>query len=296
MTGVDWLRPGIYDDIPSAVYHSDSICSRPSLSAGVIKRLIAQSPEHAWTHHPKLNPDYRSMVEQKFDVGTVAHELLLKGEQIACVIDAKDYRTNVAKAQRDKARADGQVPMLADQWERVKDMVAGVRAQLVTLEVDPPLLADGKPEQTIIWEEDGVLCRARTDWLRDDRGAIDDLKTTAGSASPVDWTRRTFWSIGCDIQAVFYQRGIEQLTGRKPAFRYVVVECEPPYAASVFDLAPSVVDLANRKIDHALQLWKRCLESDEWPGYPRHVASVEIDAWQEPDFLMRTVEPEGIAA
>jgi hypothetical protein len=275
--------------ISSEDYHADRLHDRPSLSSGTIKRLLAQSPEHARANHPRLNPDFEPTVDAKFDVGTAAHRFLLEPELAdrVVVVDAPDWRTKAAREAREAAREIGSTALLEKDWTRVQEMVAAVRARLPELDVTPPLLADGKAEQTVLWEDDGVLCRARVDSLHDDLAAIDDLKTTSSSGNPIDWSRRTFWSIGADIQAVFYQRGIEALTGRKPAFRFIVAETEPPYAISVFDLAPSAIDLAERKIDHAIRLWRHCLETGSWPGYPRQVASIEVDAWQEVDLLHR---------
>jgi hypothetical protein len=299
MSGIDWLRPGVYDGVSNADYQSDSICSRPSLTSGTVKRLINQSPRHAWTHHPRLNPSFRPVERDSFDLGSVVHAWLLQGGKFAemvDVIDADDWRTKYAKERKADARASGMLPILTKDWERVQEMVDAVAGQLPWLEADPPVLRDGKPEQTLIWEDNGVLCRARCDWLRDDRRAIDDPKSTTASANPHDWTRRTFWSVGCDVQAVFYQRGAEKIFGTRPDFRFVVMECHPPYAVSVVNLAPSVVELAERKIDHAIQLWKQCLDTGEWPGYPPQVASVEIDSWQEADLLHRIGAAEEIAA
>ncbi len=281
-----WVPPGVHDNLPATRYHHDP-CESPSLSAGTIKTLLTHSPLLAWWNHPRLNPQWEPTFEAKFDVGTAAHELLLKGDDIAEWIDAEDWRTKAAREQRDAARREGKVPLLARQRDGVMEMVAAVREQVACFEIDPPLFAAGKPEQTIVWEEDGVCCRARADWLRDDMAAIDDAKSTAQSASPHEWPRRTFWSIGCDVQAAWYTRGLEAVTGRTAAFRFVTFETDPPHGLSVFDLAPSALDLAHRKIEWALRTWRECLASGEWPGYERQVASVELSAWADTAFIER---------
>jgi hypothetical protein len=294
MTGVDWLRPGIYPDLPAEDYHSDPT-KDASLSAHIAHILLTRSPKHAWTAHPKLNPDFQRVEEDKFDFGTCTHDLLLRGLDIAHVVDANDWRTKAAQEERDGARNDGLIPLLRKDWERVQRMVEAIREQLPALEVSPPLFADGLPEQSLIWREQDITCRTRVDWLHDDFSAIDDLKTVpsrGGTANPHDWTRRTFWRIGAEIEARFHSRGVKVLTGTMPRFRFLVAEATPPYGLSVVDLAPSVVEFADREIDTAIGRWRECVASGEWPGYETQVASVELDAWQETDFLARHWQPD----
>jgi hypothetical protein len=282
---------GIHDDVPAETYHLDP-CEKPSLSSSIARLLIDRSPAHAKAAHPKLNPQLDRVDEAKFDVGTVAHGLLLQGIELVEVIDAKDWRTKAAQEARDEARANGLIPLLPDQAERVLAMVAAAREQILTHTAQPSLFADGKPEQTLVWEDDhGVVCRVRVDWLHDDYTAIDDLKTTSASADPGKWTR-TLYGMGADLQVAMYIRGVERLTGMKPAFRYVVCETYPPHALSVVDLAPAALALAEAKVQKAIDLWAWCLDADSWPGYDRRVASIELPTFEE----MRWLEREGQAA
>jgi hypothetical protein len=273
------LPVGIHT-IDAERYHADP-CAEPSLSASIATLMCNRSPRHAWTAHPRLNPAFERTEEAKFDVGTTAHALLLNGVDVCRVINAADWRTNAAKEARDQARAEGLIPMLVGQWERVRDMVAHVRVQLEELDAAPPLLTDGKPEQTLVWQDEGVACRARLDWLRDDHAAIDDLKTTGRSADPADWTRRLLWDIGADVQAAFYMRGLKALTGVDAPFRWVVVENTPPYAVSVISLAPSALAHANEKVEWALAKWRECLATDAWPAYSPQVAYAELSPFEE---------------
>jgi hypothetical protein len=279
-------------EIPADDYHADKVAETPTLSASVAKLLCSRSPLHAWTAHPKLNPDFKPVHAEKFDVGQAAHQVLLEGEAIVSVIEAPDWRTNAAKDARDAARAAGLVPLLEAQWAETQAMAAAAQEQLEALDVAPAPFTDGKPEQTIVWEEaGGVICRARLDWLRDDYTVIDDLKTTSRSANPDDFTRSIF-SMGYDVQVAAYRRAVATATGDYPDdpavdFRFVVVETTPPYALSVIGLGPAALMIAEKKWAHAVRTWKRCLERDEWPGYPTRVAYAELPAWEEARWLER---------
>ncbi len=263
-------------NIAASEYHADP-CEQPSLSSSIARILINQSPAHALIAHPRLNHDYESSDEAKFDLGTVAHGVLLEGDGSVEIIDAADWRTNAAKDAAVVARAKGRTPLLAKDWARVEAMTTSARKQLEYVDADPPLFTDGRPEQTLVWQEDGVTCRCLIDWLRDDRATVDDYKTTAASAEPGAWTR-TMLNIGADVQVAFYLRGLEAL-GFYPEWRYVVQENYAPYALSVVTIGPAMLARAAEKVDAAIEKWRECITSGNWPAYTRSVTELQLPAW-----------------
>lgn len=269
----------------AAQYHADDLGDQPTLSKSIIQILLNQSPAHARHAHPKLNPDFARKDEAKFDLGTTAHDVFLEGINRVAIVPFDDWRTKAAKDLRDDAREAGLTPLLAKDFERVEAMVVAVRSWL-TLN-HPTMFVAGKPEQTITWTDRGVACRARLDWLLDDQSEIQDLKSTSRSANPESWCRSTLFSISADVQAAFYGRGIEAITGTRPDFKFAVCELEPPHAVSVIAMGPDVLTLAEKKIDYALDLWRRCLERDEWPAYTNRVAYADLPPWIENQWLER---------
>lgn len=195
-------------------------------------------------------------------------------------IDAKDWRTKAAQEQRDASYAAGRVPLLARHWADVQAMVACARAQLADhADGGEAMFTNGVPEQTIVWRDDDVWCRARLDWLRP--GAIDDYKT-AESANPEDWTRSMF-RFGADIQVAWYLRGVAAVTGEDVTFRFAVQETDPPYALSVIGLGPDALMLAEKKVRYALEAWREARARGEWIGYPRRTCYAALpmahEAW-----------------
>ena len=278
-------EPGVYE-LPAAVYHADP-CPEPSLSSSIAKRLCLDSAAHAHYAHPRLNPTAADDEAEHFDIGTVAHALLLEGQQCLAIIDAKDYRTNAAKAAREAARAEGKTPLLAARWADVQAMAAAARGQLDRhKDGGAAMFTAGKPEQTLIWieqarDEIDVWCRARLDWLRP--GAIDDYKSTSATANPETWTR-TMFSHGFDLQAAWYLRGLRALTGLDDAiFRFAVQETFAPYALAVVGLGPDVLMLAEKKCLYALEVWRHSCETGDWLGYPRRTCYAALpmahEAW-----------------
>jgi len=278
--------------VPADAYHRDEIGDQPTLSATIAKLIVSRSPLHAWTAHPRLNPAYVRDDDPKFDLGNIAHAVLLEGVAAVEVIEADDWRTNAAKEARDMARADGKIPLLGKHYFDVLQMVEAVRKQLADHEARPPLFLDGKPEQTITWTDEGVQCRARLDWLHDDLSAYDDLKTTSRSANPEAYSRALF-GVGGDVQAAMYLRGIRAVTGAEPDFRWAVVETQPPYALSVISPGPDVLAIGDSKVRYALNVWKRCLETGEWPAYPNRVCWAEAPAYEDARWLEKTAR-EGV--
>lgn len=270
-------------EIPAAEYHEGVIADsdEPRLSASIAHILVTRSPKHAWTAHPRLNPNYVRDEDDKFNLGNAAHAVLLEGEDITYVIHAENYRTKTSQEERDYARSIGKIPILARHRVELSAMVEAVREQLAEHEAEPPLFSDGKPEQTLLWEESGVLCKARLDWLRDDLTFVDDLKTRSqeGGAATRKWERE-LWTHGAHLQAAFYIRAVEAVYGHRPKFRWVCVETKPPYALTVSEPGGDILAAGRSDFEYALGLWRECIAADYWPSYPQTVERLEAPSWE----------------
>lgn len=282
-------KPGIYD-ISAAEYHADP-APAPSLSSSIARELLSRSPRHARFAHPRLNPAATPEEADRFEIGTAAHALLLEGDASCVIVDAKDWRTNDAKAARQAAREVGKIALLAHQWANVQAMVAAAQDQLAAHQDPPRPLTFGKPEQTLVWQEGETWCRARLDWLHDHGGHVEDFKTTDGTANPDAWTRGPLYNMGYDVQAAFYLRGLRAI-GIEGTFRFVVQEVYPPYALSVIGLAPASLDLAERKVEWAIKAWTQCLKGDRWPGYPTRTCWADLPPWAEAQWMERQGMPD----
>lgn len=280
------LGEGVHK-LTAADYHAGKDMPAPMLSASIIKVLLDQSPAHARLAHAQLNPDYAEEEAVKFDIGTAVHDLFLEGVDQMEVIDAENWRTKAARDARDIAYAAGKIPLLKHQVGDVISMSAAISDQLERHADASEAFANGEPQQTLVWQKNGVWCKAMLDWLPRGSSIFTDLKTTGVSANPEAWIRGPFFSTGCDIQAAFYLRGIRKvLQLKRPVFQFCVVETTPPYALSVVAVGEAVLDLANQKIEHALATWARCLETNEWPAYTPRTAWAELPAhlitrWEE---------------
>lgn len=282
--GDGWAVDGEHE-MDAERYHCDP-CERPSLSASLAKRMIEYSPWHAWTNHPRLNPDYEPQDKLAFRVGRAFHKLMLEcGDDIA-VLDHRDYKTNAAKADRDQALADGFTPLLAHQFEKIEHMARAAKRQINAREELAYAMAGGVPERVFIWTEQTpagpIQCRMMADWTPHQGNLAVDFKSTAGSAGPNEWGQKVLWQTGCDIQDAFYRRGWRAVLGRSyDAIIFAVVETEAPWAMMHHRVDPAAQAYADREVQWAINAWGICLHHNRWPGYPREMAWQQRPGWRE---------------
>jgi hypothetical protein len=285
------MKPGIHD-MSAESYHGDP-CSAPSLSSSIAQLICNESPLHAWTAHPKLNPNAVREHSEAMDLGSICHALVLEGSTAkvhliqATKKDKKgestgeivtDWRTGDAQKERDEARAAGKYPILQCDWPAVEAMYAAARTQLAAMKID---LSEGEAEKTLIWQEDnGVWCRARLDWISRDRKRVLDYKTTGATANP-DVVSRTLFSNGYEIQNAFYRRGVKAVFGVDPGFVFAYQETSAPYAMSFVALDPMSEVYAEKRVHDAIETFGECLKSGIWPGYPARVCFAELPGYLE---------------
>lgn len=272
------LQAGIHD-IPIADYVADP-APEPSLSSSMAHVLLDESPLHAWHKHPRLNPKHQSEESSRFDIGTVAHAILLEGDRSkVAVVEAADWRTKAAQMCATEARSIGHIPVLAAQMADIENMVRVAQGAIADSELaDLFTPTGGKSEQTLIWEENGIWLRSRPDRRSTDWRIVADYKTT-GCAEPNAWLR-TMLGNGFDLQAALGLRGVEQLKlSDRCTFIFIVQETSPPYAVSFVSLSPQLLSFAKAKLLHAVALWGRCVESCNWPGYSSRVAYLDLPTW-----------------
>lgn len=270
------ISAGLHN-IPADEYHADP-CSAPSLSNSIAKILISQSPLHAWYQHRRLNPNFEVEESTRFDIGTAAHMLVMESRRdTITVVYADAWTTKAAKEARANARANGQTPVLAHQYERMLGMETGLKAFLPTTELGD-ILATGLNERTVIWQEDGAWCRCRPDLLSADGKIVIDYKTTE-NAEPEAFIRQ-IGRMSYDLQAEFYLRGVRTIAeDYEPTFVFLAQEISPPYACSLVSLSNAYRAIGQQKVERALGLWKQCTATNKWPSYSTRIAYAEPRPW-----------------
>lgn len=273
-------------------YGADRIpgCPAPTLNSGLATLLVNRSEHHAWYEAPKLNPEWQARTASDLmNVGSAAHAILLEdaGHRIVA-IPYDDWRTGAAKELRDKALADGLIPLLSKDADVAQLMADHARTTLLT---SPDLdgLGETRNELTYWWRETRVdhagidreaYLRCRPDMVSDDGTIIVSYKTTSQPAEPEAYFK-TLLNAGHDMQAAFELSGVEAVEGtRVTHYVWLVGEMAPPYAVALIGMSPQLRHYGLARMDQAVLRWAESLERDRWPSYPERVVYPELPAWK----------------
>jgi hypothetical protein len=272
------LAAGIHDGVLAEAYHADP-CEAPSMAAHDAHTLLTRSPRHAWHEHPRLNPDHEpGEPTQEQEEGTALHALLLERNHIVEPIEVTDWRTKAAQDARKAARAVGRIPLRTQRWLTLRETAGAMREQLAKHEIGDFLSRPGRPEVTMLWQDEAesgpIWCRSRTDWLCDDLPVLVDLKTVGGAASAWD---RSVSKDGIPLRAAHYLRGARACGIQRARYLFVVLERDPPFGVMVYELSPALLTIGEEQHTVARNLWGACLADGDWPSYPPLLATVEAD-------------------
>jgi hypothetical protein len=270
--------PGLYD-ISADQYHGDPVPGG-SLSSSGARRLLDTCPAiYRWeTDHPEAE-----VHKQVFDFGHAAHQMVLGAGPELAVIDAKDWRTNDAKAFKADAYAAGLVPLLAAEHEQVKAMAAALVADPVCAALLDPQW--GVAEQSLFWRDDEyeVWRRARLDWFSTRPGRR-PLVVDYKSADSVDSRslQRAIHNHGYHQQQPYYLDGVHALgLAGDAAFVFLFQMRKPPYLVHLVQLKPTAVRLGRERNTAALETFRDCQASGLWPGYATDVTEIGLPGYAE---------------
>jgi hypothetical protein len=287
------MKQGIYRDMDSATYFADP-CIEPSLSQSICKVMLERSPLHAMHEHPRLRPagieeeDSEKYVKAQA-IGNAAHAIMLGRGKTLEIIRFNDFKGGEAKKLRDAAYAVGKTPILGKHLEIASDIVAAGLAQLERHE-DSDAFQNGAGEVALIWQDDGIWCRALVDWLHNDLRTVDDYKTSAMSMAPHVIGLRAE-TAGWHIQAAFIERGLDILdpagAGRR-RFRFIGQEQDgKPYALTSMHMDEYWLTFGRKKVQAAMGMWRTALKSGRWQGYPDRAVIPEYPGFREKQWLDR---------
>lgn len=258
---------GLIANVPDRDYHAD----RVSLSSTGARKLLACPARFRWER------DNQSPPSKAFDIGRVVHTLVLGVGGEVVVVDADNWLTKAAKEQRAAAYESGATPLLTAEYDAALAMRDAVMAHPVAAE----LFSDGVAEQSGWWadEDTGITLRFRPDWMTelDGRPVCVDLKTTV-SADPQDFSRSVV-KFGYNMQAAWYLAGLAAHGIADARFLFVCVEKSPPYPVAIIELDAEAIAQGRIDMRRAIDLYKRCLDTDTWPAYGDGIHTISLPPW-----------------
>lgn len=250
----------VRDGLPNKVYHSHPALSKSSLDE------LSRSPLHYWRKYLDTNKP-NIVWSDAFTVGAALHALVLephKYDEEFITMPKVDKRTKAGKeelAAFEETKGD-KILVTEEQKLLCDRMVSAIEGHE---EASKYLDGFGVAERSIFWNQDGVSCRCRPDYIRED-GMMVDVKT-ARSADPDVFTRKAF-DLRYHVQAGWYSLGYQAATGKMPkGFVFVVVEKTDPYPVSVMVASQDFIRAGVVDALDDLKKFKRCKVANDWQSY-----------------------------
>jgi hypothetical protein len=273
------LTTGFHYGIPAKAYHSDP-CSVPSLSSGIARTLLNESPAHAHLAHPKLGGAGKERTDS-MGLGSLVHSLMDDNPEKDWELGVFDnYKGGEARLWRDGVTASGKLPVLERDLTEARPVVESLRRKVAAY-------PDEKCEVTAIWKEGEVWCRARYDRLRIANGTalFRDWKTSSNDMSDRGLIR-SITKYGYHIQVAFYLRGLAACMGvsvptlssriASLGHELIFVQTAAPYTVRRVKMTDLFLERGNRDCEKAIKTWGECLASGDWSD-PREAEVFEAD-------------------
>lgn len=296
------IAPGIYPDLPNALYHGHSCSYSKSSLVDFLKY-----PFYAlWR---RLHRERK----HQFDIGTAAHAAILEPEtldNVMAIIPDRLLGKNGAKSTNAcKEWICSQPSEKAVLRSAERDLVLKIRDSVLE---DPAhseaarYLTGGIPEVSCFWheqfhghevdEETGysrmlsyqhgaedetthkLLMKCRPDYIPAEL-VIVDLKTTANAIDLESFQRQALnlhyhWSAGLTL------RGLTQATGKTHrVYVFVVVEINPPFEVAVYQASEDFIFLGIREAMATMERLAWCGKNNVWPGMPNKTLQLGLPAW-----------------
>lgn len=283
------VDPGIHIGMDDALYHGDP-SEVPSLSSTLARKLLNQSPLHAWTDNPRLNSAWEaSDGKATFDFGRAAH-LMTLGQGGRFEVYPEDLlgkngavSTTAAKEWAIERRLRGVTPIKAEAEAQVLLMGEKIDGTLKELKIE---LDPDRSEIAAFADIEGVSCRAMIDNAPEEKHQpLYDFKTCV-DASP-NACMKSVMNYGYDVQASHYLETWKAATGETRSFRFIFQEKTAPFEVCVIELSEDSLIMGRKRIKRAREIWRQCINSGHWPGYARGVHTIDLPEFYQERWLER---------
>ena len=248
---------GIHE-ITNNAYHS---------SAGISRSMLMEfkrSPYHYWYKYIS-GLAVKEDATPAMDLGSAVHTLVLEesifDQEFFVTHQKTKPKKDTAPYNKMMAEADGKIILTADSYMQAVHMASAVKQNEYAMQ-----LLDGcEIEQSIYFSDKatGLQLKSRPDALAG--SIVIDLKTTADAT--MSKFQSSAWNYGYYLQAAFAHRAMDSLTQRLDHFLFLSGETEPPFAIAMDQLDYEALQFGLQQLDELLRGLKRCLDTNEWPGY-----------------------------
>lgn len=250
--------PGLYPDLPASEYFTSRCPTRPLSNSG-IKILISETPADFIGREPADSAAMR--------LGDVVHQLALGKGQGYEISPWDDYRKKEAQEWRDAVIEAGRTPIKQKDWDAASDM-----AEIVVKRVHAALGgAEYQTEVPFFWTEETThgttWCCAMMDIWCPSLGVVIDPKVTKYIHG--DKARAHIANMGWATQNAWYRRGLSRLLpDMHIRFANLMISPDKPHTSRLVEISEGWRAGAELDCERALEIFARCMATNEWPGYP----------------------------
>ncbi|OJF91182.1 hypothetical protein AX761_22710 [Rhizobium sp. 58] len=264
-------QPGVYFNMPNDDYHAG-----PGISKSGLWTIHQSTPAH-YKYPAEVVETAASKATKA--MGEATHTAVLEPNRFeeSVVRGPDDRRGNKWSDLQTMCDLDGKVLLTGSDY----DQVLAIRDTVHANSFLNGIITNGKSEVEasgyFIDPITGALCRVRPDLYKPQIKVMVDLKTTL-SASAADFAR-SVTNYGYHSQEAFYTDGYSALKRPVDGFVFIALEKKSPYAVSVFELPPAIVEEGRAIMRKSLDEYASCLASGVWHGYPEGVQELKFKRW-----------------
>lgn len=251
-------------------YHASEPTSKSKLW-----KLWSKTPFHARYARAKAMTSQQQIA---LEVGKAAHIAILEPHLLeeSVTRGPSDRRGNKWKEAQDFAAAAGTILLTASDYEMVlliRD-AAAVVPEIALLQDDAEHVVETSAYTTD--PRTGLEVKCRPDMYSPAHRLIGDIKTAADASYFA--FKRDVGKFGYHMQHALYSEVWEAGTELPvDGFFFISMEKSDPPAVACYELTTSAIAEGYAQYCAAMDLYKECLEKDEWPGYPSGIQKIGLN-------------------
>ncbi len=161
------------------------------------------------------------------------------------------------------------------------DTLEYIKKEVTNNKLIQSLLSEGKAEQTVIWNENGLDMKCRPDYIREWEGKIMaiDIKTTKNARD----FERAIANFRYHVQASHYTEGLIHILKKPVIFLFIVLETKYPYGSRLIALDDATLKLGYEVRQANIDTLKKCVNENYWPKYDKEkepqIEIVNVPNW-----------------
>ncbi len=276
--------PGIHYDVPDVVYHSWE---------GLSSHRLGQLAEGDTPARLRYDMTHEKPPTEDKSIGTATHYMVLEPDKFDRRVAQWPWDEKKGKDLERKSKADKET------WEKfaventgkvILKKAAFDKARRFTDRIMDHPAANGlrdmaeAVELSLIWNWQGVVCKARVDMWVPELQAIVDIKT-GKETNDLDFERAAC-NYGYHRQGAFYLEGAKECGLDAKHFILIILEKPEPLWVKVRRMKESMVWAGEDELKQPKKIMATCYKHGVWPGYSDDIEDMDLPDWKIRQLVM----------